>query len=117
MTFKLSTKPEEISKWPVKVHRPDPKKPGKFEVKTFHATFVIMGEKEFDEINRDSNLSDVQRLRKVMTGWDIQDETGKEYDFNDDAVVEAVLNVPYITPAIYNTYRNLVSGGAIGKNF
>jgi hypothetical protein len=115
MAFTLNRKPEEI-RWPVKVRKPSEKKPGKFDEDTFYATFIVMGSKQFQELQQDESLSEIQKVRKFMKGWELKDDSGAEARFDDDEVLEFVLNIPYLNVAILQSYLLCISGGANAKN-
>jgi hypothetical protein len=115
MAFKLAAKPKEM-RWKVEGHEPDDKKPGHYKAYHFFATFVFMGKAEFDQAKEECAGDDLALVRRIMTGWELQDESGKPFDFSSDDDVRAVLNVQHVNLAIIRSYVNFISGGATRGN-
>lgn len=104
--FKLATM--QTVRWPVTVSIPQDG--GKTVKATFHATFLMLKQPEFDEVYK-SGGNDTELLRKVTKGWesDLVGEDGAPMSFTPENV-EAMVTTSYVRLAMTNAYLELFHG-------
>jgi hypothetical protein len=115
MTYRLSRKPKEI-RWKLVVKEPDEKRPGEHKSIPIFVTFVQMGTREFEAAKVECAGDDVALLRRIMTGWEINDENGLPYDFSNDEHLLEVIDKQHMYFAILRGYNDFLSGGALRGN-
>jgi len=117
MAFTLSSKPEKI-RWPVTFLAPSKKKPGQREPVRIMVEFNFMSLKQFDDIMNDPDISEPDRIRKIMPSWgdSFKNEEGRQLDIENDDDFNFVMEFGLVREGIIESYLAMISGKAVRKN-
>lgn len=115
MALKLSN--TERFYWPVSVNLPVDG--GRFEKQEFEALFPRMKVSEVEALVGKVYTGEIksprQAVRSIVHGWRGVVDDGQDVQFND-ANVDALLDIPGVANAVFEAFREAMSGAARAKN-
>ncbi|MER9047589.1 hypothetical protein NKH89_09975 [Mesorhizobium sp. M0923] len=99
--------------WPVKIHRPDPVNPGKWQIQSYTHEFVGIGEDDAKALEKeieDLKTPEERRARehdlliKASRGWrDVIDESKNPIEYSEELLRQALQDTWYRV-GLYNAY-------------
>ncbi|MER8437033.1 hypothetical protein NKH36_16625 [Mesorhizobium sp. M1312] len=110
--------------WPVKIERPDPVNPGKWQVQSYMHEFVGVSEDEAKALNKeiealstaeDKRAHEHDLLIKASRNWrDVIDDDKNPVEFSEELLRQALQDTWYRV-GLYNAYASSLASPAARK--
>lgn len=110
--------------WPVKIERPDPVNPGKWQVQSYMHEFVGVSEDEAQALRKEietlptdeeKNARQHDLVVKASRNWrDVIDEDKNPIEYSEDLLHQALQDTWYRL-GLYNAYANSLASPAARK--